>query len=159
MSSSEKVKGYPFARGEGREVRAVDFRTFRPGRSDEEQALKRVLHVAEELGRKYASHLIHRELQVEENLVAAVRGPLQRAYGMDNLRLFVHPQAGASKRAVGRAGEGRIGAQDNRNRGRRLIKIRRMPNQCGRRSDRKFAVGASGSAGEVDGVSVGVVVL
>lgn len=178
MSSSRKEKGFPFARGDVREVRPVDFRTFRPAlardgareaakqeeeeqekerggeesssmgnveetqqkrheeiwqerveeaRAEgyalareeyekelealreqmkdqqdqllsglvqlEERARQRVLQVAKVLGKKYASHLINLELQEGEHLVAAVRGPLQRAYGMNNLRLFVHPDA------------------------------------------------------------------
>lgn len=59
----------------------------------ERAALDRVLEVAGLLGKKYARHLLDREVTSEDALVAAVRAPLLRACGLDHLRLFVHPDA------------------------------------------------------------------
>ncbi len=69
------------------------FRTLSRLQTLEEAALHRVLWVAEALGRKYAQHLLERELETEEAMVAAVRGPLLRACGLSHIRLFVHPDA------------------------------------------------------------------
>lgn len=60
----------------------------------ENEVSQRVLHVAALLARKYAEHILERDLREEEtNLVAAAIVPIKHAVGLDNIQVVVHPEA------------------------------------------------------------------